>query len=427
MIKKILVAALILVVMGFVATYVMDSYVKYDWSKRQYGDVNSTDPFGAYYLKEHLETTWKGGVETDTVLTDALQKREGKRYNYIVYSTGYEYEDFFDERQLLLNALQRGDNVILVGENCDLLQMFNVNSYTQFSFDISYVSKRGEHYDHKKLLLNKNRTGCEAWSFLLEKTYSVSTYTDEDEFDKDVERLVSQTREVLTDTGGQTYVLQRKLKKGSMTFAGYQALFSNYAISDTSTCKLMDDVLNKVLNKENPVVLVRHVAPTETDSSNNEGELDPTYQVLLNHKGSALAIYILLAALVLLLIVNGRRRRAAAIDEPMEHNSTISFIKHLATLYDLNSDYTDLLKIEQRNLLYRLRKEYRFDYTTKDFNKPSDYADHIARSKQLDVNMIREALLQMESLTAAGSGNLPRKAYITCLKNIEKAMTETKV
>lgn len=420
MIKKALIAVLMLAVLGFVASYVMESYVRHDWSKKHYGNMTSTEPFGAYYLKQHLEETWKGGAETDTTLIGAMQKRKGKPCNYIVYSAQYSYVDIYD-KEALLNAILRGSNIIIVGSNSDMLSMFHVNDYTEFDFDIKYVSNRSSHYERKGLLLNNKDASCSAWSFLLEKTFEISPYLDDLDDELNVEGRVNSTRSVLKDTGGQTYVMQRKMNKGSITFAGYEALFSNYAVSDNATCKLMDDVLGSVLDKNKPVVLVSCVAEMEEMEYAGNGNLDPTYQVMLNHEGSALAIYILLAALVLLLIVNGRRRRAAMKQEQLERNSTISFIKHLATLYTLRSDYTELLRIEQRSLLYRLRKEYRFDYTTKDFTKPSDYASHIARSKELDVNKIREALQLMERLTST-TGNLSRKQYIDCLKMVERVV-----
>ena len=122
---------------------------------------------------------------------------------------------------------------------------------------------------------------------------------------------------------------------------------------------------------------------------------------------------------VLAIFVNGRRRRRAETVHEKAQNSSINYIRHLATIYTDETNYNELLRIEKRVLLYRLRKEYYFDMRTRDFTEVSQFAEHIATTKGLRLENIKEVLNTLEELTASGV-EVDARSYRLCLGQLSQ-------
>lgn len=429
MMKKIVVGIIGVGLLLLGLVYFMGNRMKYNWKAEEYGNVNSEEPFGAYFLKKHLDENWKGGVVVDTMLFKSLEKNEKKRCNYLVFVKN-EYANIEGkDRDNLLDCVKKGNNVLFVTYNYDACGLFDIDAFGANYFDIEELKRRKSSYHHMGLFYNTGEKvlknpDCEVWSNMIHWRFTHFRDSVRDEkSEREYKTCVAPYCENVVMSSYGCVVFQRRMERGSVTFCGVPSLFSNYAMSDSAMCSLSDKVLQKVFSEKEPIVFVNYeytFVDREYYSSTNKNTV---FEVLLNEKASALALYCLLAALLLCVLINGRRRRAARMDEPLEQNASISFVKHLATLYSARSDYKDLLEIEQRTLLYRLRKEYRFDYHTKDFTLPSDYAECIAQSKNLDEEHIREALRRMESLVSQ-EGLLTQESYLNCLKQVEDALSK---
>ncbi len=123
-------------------------------------------------------------------------------------------------------------------------------------------------------------------------------------------------------------------------------------------------------------------------------------------------------SLALALIANTRRRRRAETLNKKAQNSSINFIRHLATIYTDDTDYRELLRIEKRVLLYKLRKEFYFDMRTRDFSEVSQFASILAASRGLNEERVKEVLSTLEELTASGV-QVDAKSYRLCLELLE--------
>ena len=352
-----------------------DQFPRYEWEPNHQGNVKNKEAFGAKYLDEYLHETWLGKIYVETE-EDALRKFRNKRANYLFFNN-YD-KDSLEIANIISNA-NKGNRYIFVGTNTDLIENLDINA----TAGNKYFDIKEFHYGNheRKTLIIKNGKGKNTTSIRLwgEMAYDnfMSSALDQDSiivhtpFYHCYGNLPKGTYTPLISlTSGYDIAARRNIGKGCITIVYSFAFFTNYAASD------------------------------------------------LSHPCTALFLWLLLLALLLAVFVNGRRRQRAESEHKKSANSSISYIKHLATIYTKDTDYSELLKIEKRVLLYKLRKEYYFDMRTRDYTEVSQFAEHIANTKHLDKEAVKEVLTTLEELTAPGV-QVDDKAYRVCLEQIQ--------
>lgn len=407
----------------------LDRRVKYDWYEyTNYGEPLSKEPFGQYYLDEYLRKAWKGKFEVDSTFLGAMKKHSGKRCNYLVFDCEMESYQMEDSLNLFLGKVRNGNNFIFANHKVESLSLLlGVDDYWSSSFQVSDFNKENTELQ-KKTIGSPKASGrgltdtCRVWTNMMNShmIYNpdsiVLPYYAEGWKYRAPKGTVKRN---VVDGNDFCYVMTVNLGKGKALFNGSLAFFTNYAMSEPRLWKLNEKVINETFDKSLPLVVVYSQYGNEYNSSFS-GE-DLLFSALLKNPSTALALYILLAMLLLWVLVNSRRKRRAETEMEREHNSSVSYVEHLATLYTINSDYKELLELEQRKLLYRLRKEFRFDIQTSDFTLPSDYSAILAKSKGYDEMKVKEALLQLEALTG-GEGSVNRDSYTKCMKLLIEAL-----
>lgn len=408
----------------------LDNREKYDWSVDLLGEQDSKEPFGAYYFDRYLESKWKKVERCDSSLYDCLKANKSRLCNYLVMKPSASFTPDSLKDRAVLEAIGKGNNILFcrsdsyftsrLGIRCYNVNYFSIWSIKHNKEDLKYS---GLYYAADGEFFRGETPDCQILNDMINERFEYEPELfDIDEFGSDLAKRFP-ADEMTKVVRGDMYscvVAMEHIGKGRFITNGVPVLFSNFAVSDSAMCKLTEKVMQTAFDSSKPLVIV-YGKKISQQQKRNVKVGKSTFYVLLEKKQTALALYILFIVFMLCLVMNVRRKRSAEQSLPLERNASISYIRHLATLYTGDSDYKELLQIEQRNLLYRLRKEYRFDLRTKDFALPSEYAGFIARSKKLDENAVRDVLQRMEMLTSS-FGTITRESYVDCLKQLHSVI-----
>lgn len=425
--EKLIYAAL--AVLGIALTalgYVyLDTHRTYDWDSYEFGYIQPTSPFGAYYLKEFLEEEWddeiiyEGGyVDYDKYLSDK------KKYNVLSFdNSAFDYNDetnkydiVSDEIKSIVSLLNNGNNFIFAAENVDFITFFGLDIDTDKAFSITDFDNKENIPDNVGITTTLGDTICHLWSNMI-STYFAGR-TKKSKYEEYLRDIPHREQTTLLRNGKRAICVRNKVGKGNATFVGSQLLFSNYGVSREDTKQAIRYIIDNTFDKSLPLLVIFKDYEDIEQSTDTSVDRSNILDVLLANPGTNLAITILLITFILTLLFNSRRRRRAEEERKRERNSSINYTKHLASLYDQTSDYKELLITEQRMLLYNLRKEYRFDISTHSFTRPSEFAPMIAKSKSLDQKQVDEALRTIEYYTEK-NGAINERIYIKCIEAIE--------
>lgn len=416
--------------------------VEFDWDFNKTGNINSEEPFGAFYFKQYLEDKWRKPVYVEYDGLHDINKKYGKsKCNYIIFRTlsyySYSGKDEMDE---CFDMVYDGNRIIMGKIDNDLLSALYIDYSHTTDFSIPDFSNKGySPARHPVYLINgkKKHDGVkyfEMWADLLNFSLSAHRWQrlgnedDNEEYDESTsyeyyyrKRDKGSMTPLMQDSDNDTYAIRRNLGRGSITVLGSYAFLSNYGVQTENNRIAVDYLLRECFDSSKPIVIVcNNLDRKDSELNDNEeyGNNNSMYSVLLNNPSSRIFLWLLLVALLLAVFVNSRRRQRAKNELEKPRNSSIVYAKHLATLYNNKTDYVDLLKIEQRVLLYRLRKDYRFDIRTKDFTHISQFASLVANSHKLNADDVRKVLLRLESLTT-DSIVVSQKDHLACIKSLD--------
>ena len=392
-----------------------DQFPRYEWEPNHQGNVKNKEAFGAKYLDEYLHDTWHGKIYVESG-TDALNKYRKKKVNFLFIN---DYEKDSATTAHIISMANNGSRFIYVETDNYFIENLNIFALENSpSFDIKDFQREPNAQRRETLYLkNGAKTGTiKIWNAMIgfEMNAADSIRSPLDLHYDGYNGIPRGTYTSLISRGnGYDIAARRNIGKGCITIVYSFAFFTNYAASDDDMRKGMEHVMNATFDKRLPLVIVYN---EEESAGNFTG--GSSFSVLLSHPCTALFLWLLLLALLLAIFVNGRRRQRAESEHKKSANSSISYIRHLATIYTKDTDYSELLKIEKRVLLYKLRKEYYFDMRTRDYTEVSQFAEHIANTKHLDKEAIKEVLTTLEELTAPGV-QVDDKAYRVCLEQIQ--------
>ena len=393
-----------------------DQFPHYEWQPTHLGNVKNKEAFGAKYLDEYLHDTWHGKIYVESG-AEVLDKYRKKNVNYLFIN---ELEKDSATTAHIISMANNGSRFIYVETDNYFIENLNIfaleNSPT---FDIKDFQREPNAQRRETLYLkNGVKTGTiQIWNSMIgfEMNAADSIRSPIDLHYDCYNGIPRGTYTSLISRGnGYDIAARRNIGKGCITIVYSFAFFTNYAASDDDMRKGMEHVMDATFDKRLPLVIVYN---EEESAGNFTG--GSSFSVLLSHPCTALFLWLLLLALLPAIFVNGRRRQRAESEHKKSANSSISYIRHLATIYTKDTDYSELLKIEKRVLLYKLRKEYYFDMRTRDYTEVSQFAEHIANTKHLDKEAVKEVLTTLEELTAPGV-QVDDKAYRVCLEQINE-------
>ena len=393
-----------------------DQFPRYEWETIHLGNVKNKEAFGAKYLDEYLHDTWHGKIYVESG-AGVLDKYRKKNVNYLFIN---DFEKDSATIAHIISMANNGSRFIYVETDNYFIENLNIfaleNSPT---FDIKDFQREPNAQRRETLYLKNGAKAStiKIWNAMIgfEMNAADSIRSPLDLHYDCYNGIPRGTYTSLISRGnGYDIAARRNIGKGCITIVYSFAFFTNYAASDDDMRKGMEHVMDATFDKRLPLVIVYN---EEESAGNFTG--GSSFSVLLSHPCTALFLWLLLLALLLAIFVNGRRRQRAESEHKKSANSSISYIRHLATIYTKDTDYSELLKIEKRVLLYKLRKEYYFDMRTRDYTEVSQFAEHIANTKHLDKEAVKEVLTTLEELTAPGV-QVDDKAYRVCLEQINE-------
>ena len=410
---------------------IYDQIPEYEWDRKQMGSTKSKEPFGAKYLDEYLHDYWKGKLYVETDVDSAFAKFGKSHANFLFVNSGYQIEDSAQFAQLLSMA-NTGNRVLFAGSKYEIARDLLIESWNgaRTFFDINDFLNKEDEIKRISLQLNNRSDNSKPASITVWENMVTVTIgpllNDTLQNDTLLDSIVNEYQDFYGNIPLGTYTsliamndkwdvaARRNIGEGCITLSyNDYLLFTNYAVQNKDLRIGMEHIMECTFDRSLPLVIIYN------DYEYGDGIEGTTFMVMLKHPATALFLWLLCAALALAIIVNTRRRRRPEIENKKAQNSSINFIKHLATIYTDDTDYRELLRIEKRVLLYKLRKEYYFDMRTRDFSEVSQFASILATNRGLNEERVKEVLSTLEELTANGV-QVDAKSYRLCLKQLDE-------
>ncbi len=416
------------------AKRLFDQIPDYKWDTQLVGNTKSKEPFGAKYLAEYLQEYWKGKKYVETNVDTALAKYGQMYVNYLFVGSGEQSSDSTTIARYIgkanvgnrllfagLDAPHIIENLLINIENEDaswgVANDFNINDFLNNPSEMHRITLYFKNMKEAKrphtIKIWKNMATCHINS-ALDADSSFLTYSTYYDCYGNIPH--GSYTSLIAKNGKRDIAARRDIGKGCITICSSFAFFTNYAVKDDDLRIGMEHIMEATFDKSLPLVIIYNNEDMDTSDRDKE---DSMFGVLLQHPSTSLFLWLLCIALVLAIFVNGRRRRRAETVRKKAHNSSINYIKHLATIYTDETDYSELLRIEKQVLLYRLRKEFYFDMRTRDYTEVSQFAEHIATTKGLRLENVKEVLNTLEELTASGV-EVDARSYRLCLGQLSQ-------
>lgn len=421
--------AFLFAAIGIIGYKYIDTHRSYDWESSLFGYKKLDTPFGAHFLNEFLKEEWEGEIihkncdlDYNELLPDKKQKYNVLSFDYVTFAYNSKTEAYdtpSEDALAIVSMLSKGNNFIFATGDIDLSTFFGLDVTSDKYFDITDFEDKEHPKEYAGITTETGDTICRLWTNMIDKYYDTGLMK-KNENEKYFRGISHQECTCLLHYGKRPVCVRSKIGKGYATFVGSNGIFSNYGVSREDTKRAIRYIIDNTFDRSLPLIIIYKDSQNDDSTSTRRNDIDRSdiLDVLLNHPGTNLALTILLITFLLTLIFNSRRRRCAVEERKRERNSSINYTKHVASLYNHNSDYKELLITEQRMLLYNLRKEYRFDISTHSFTHPSEFAPMIAKSKSLDLKEVAGALRSLEYYTGKDS-EINERLYIKCIEAIE--------
>jgi len=410
---------------------IYDQIPKYEWEEKQMGSTKSKEPFGAKYLDEYLHDYWKGKLYVEADADSAFAKFGKKKANYLFVNSGYQVADSAHIFQLISMA-NTGNRVLIADMEYEIARRLLIETWRGESdyFNIQDFLDRENEISRISLYLCEKSNGkpdsIMVWENMVTETICI---LQEDSLQNDTTEdgivIADEYCDFFGDLplGSYTPLIsfndkwdvaaRRDIGKGCITLSFNNHLFfTNYAVQNKDLRIGMEHIMECTFDKSLPLIIIYNDYEDENDTDGTP------FMVLLKHPATALFLWLLCAALALAIIFNTRRRRRPENVNKKVQNSSINFIRHLATIYTDDTDYRELLRIEKRVLLYKLRKEFYFDMRTRDFSEVSQFASILAANRGLNEERVKEVLSTLEELTASGV-QVDARSYRLCLEQLD--------
>ena len=410
---------------------IYDQIPRYEWEEKQMGSTKSKEPFGAKYLDEYLHDYWKGKLYVEADADSAFAKFGKKKANYLFVNSGYQVADSAHIFQLISMA-NTGNRVLIADMEYEIARRLLIETWRGESdyFNIQDFLDRENEISRISLYLCEKSNGkpdsIMVWENMVTETICI---LQEDSLQNDTTEdgiiIADEYCDFYGDLplGSYTPLIsfndkwdvaaRRDIGKGCITLSFNNHLFfTNYAVQNKDLRIGMEHIMECTFDKSLPLIIIYNDYEDENDTDGTP------FMVLLKHPATALFLWLLCAALALAIIFNTRRRRRPENVNKKVQNSSINFIRHLATIYTDDTDYRELLRIEKRVLLYKLRKEFYFDMRTRDFSEVSQFASILAANRGLNEERVKEVLSTLEELTASGV-QVDARSYRLCLEQLD--------
>lgn len=220
-----------------------------------------------------------------------------------------------------------------------------------------------------------------------------------------------------------------KVGKGNLYVISAAHCFTNAGILDDKTLPFVVSTMDMIADRS--VVRVTdpyHIGmdPSESSEEKQEEETESIFQFFHKQKALNLMLYITLAGILLAIFFNARRRQRAINVKKPERNTTLAFIRQIASLHMIHTDYRELYV----NKLYAFAELVRKKVGADIFNCTEKDIEAIAGRTGLSQNEIRTQIaLLMNYNRTEGKKRLTFEEFTTAaniIRNIKKKIVESR-
>ena len=219
-----------------------------------------------------------------------------------------------------------------------------------------------------------------------------------------------------------------KVGKGNLYVISAAHCFTNAGILDDKTLPFVVSTMDMIADRS--VVRVTdpyHIGMDPSEAAEEEEqEAESIFQFFHKQKALNLMLYITLAGILLAIFFNARRRQRAINVRKPERNTTLAFIRQIASLHMMHTDYRELYV----NKLYAFAELVRKKVGADIFNCTEKDIEAIAGRTGLSQNEIRTQIaLLMNYNRTEGKKRLTFEEFTTAaniIRNIKKKIVESR-
>lgn len=429
--------AVVLVLAAVVGYVLLKPRDHYSWEFNPEAPV-SDEPFSTAVLDRVLSASLPKGyrVQPDVAaVIDSLHRCHGRAHLIVQDWGGKEGELTDSTLYALAEMARRGDRLILCSPEFsnDAVYFFGITQrYTPFTLDrfrshhtfamremyytlpiaegepapapmlVHPDMQSGRFNDFNDDFISPNRYRVLPDSIPVPKRLFENRLSDEP-YPQVMDFGVSCIRVAVVGCEEQTLALRYEFPSGgSILLLGTPIVLTNYAAVDPEWRRLLAHLIAPLADR--PVVRIPY--PTKDADSGTRDETGSVLNFFLERPPLQLLVWLLALMGILAVVVNGRRRYRSTVHHPLPHNSSLLFLRQVATLYDRRTDYGGLLRNEVRMLLHVLRREFRFDLPP-DTSVLNDYLPWVARRLALDEEQCRRLALLFQAMDEALQPDAP--------------------
>ena len=220
-----------------------------------------------------------------------------------------------------------------------------------------------------------------------------------------------------------------KVGKGNLYVISAAHCFTNAGILDDRTPPFVTNTMDMIAGKPvirltNPYNIGKN--PAEAAEEDEDKEEVSIFHFFHQNKALNLMLYITLAGILLSTFFNARRRQRAINVRKPERNTTLAFIRQIASLHKTHTDYRELYV----NKLYAFAELVRKKVGADIFNCTEKDIEAIAGRTGLSQNEIRTQIaLLMNYNRTEGKKRLTFEEFTTAaniIRNIKKKIVESR-
>ena len=347
-------------------------------------------PYGTYALYELLPDIFKGEPVVPVRETVYNQLQDSTQWgNYIFISEFFALDSL--DANLLLDYVQRGNNVFIAAEN--------------FSFDLSDTL----HFETRMLdNTNPDSTGLLFTSQPQQKIYPYPA--NNNLFYLEVTEQKGHTALGRTKAGHLTF-MKVPFGQGHFYISSVPLAFTNYQLLTLNQSDYAATALSHL-----------PVEPVYWDEHQNKGRFDEQsiFGVLTHHEPLAWAYYIALVTMVLFLLFKSKRtQRIIPVMEP-PRNTTLEFVNVIGSLYFNHGNHKDIAEKNISYFLEYLRLHYHVSTSTPD---EEELRERVIAKSGADADVVKNIFNLMHSIRQ--SNGIGEQTLMLLNNNLEDFYRQT--
>ena len=342
----------------------------------------------------------------------------------------------YEESEMLLAFVRRGNNLLLVADDVDTYQ--STMTYTDdgglstnlFStLDLSMTPLGGYkdfNFSNFKDSLATGAVDSLRWTadgktFHMPPqmvTTIISTSNTRNRVVADVKVVYMAEDEGTMIEKDEPVLIQRQYGKGRVVLAANSLCFTNFGVLHPEISAYVGRTMALVADK--PVIRFTKVYPWVEREV--RGRSESPLKFLLAQRPTRWALFVALAALLLFFVFRARRRQRVMPVVPEPENKSVELAQVLGTIYFRRGDHRDLLNKKFRYFAYEVRRRYFVDVA--DPTRDGQTAAALSSVSSLPAEQIKRQLQVIRAALEPADTQLDKDQLVQYIDFMNKVMSD---